>query len=76
MNAVEHAYGASDGSVEVSVRRAGDAVEAEVRDRGRWRERARGGDRGRGEALMRSLVDAVEIERGEGGSRVRLRTVP
>jgi anti-sigma regulatory factor (Ser/Thr protein kinase) len=74
MNAVEHAYGLAEGTVDVRVRRDGDDVEVRVSDRGRWREGDhRRGDRGRGERLMRRLVDDFEIERGEGGTTVVLR---
>ncbi|WP_196807478.1 SpoIIE family protein phosphatase [Candidatus Solirubrobacter pratensis] len=74
MNAVEHAYGLAEGTVEVRLRREGRRVEARVADHGRWRERGdRRGDRGRGQTLMRNLVDEVEIERREGGTVVTLR---
>ncbi len=74
MNAVEHAYGSDPGTVELRVERTGATAAVEVRDRGHWRARPRGGDRGRGESLMHALADEVRIERGEHGSRVLLRT--
>jgi anti-sigma regulatory factor (Ser/Thr protein kinase) len=75
MNAVEHAYGPGDGTVEVRLTRAGTRVEAEVRDTGRWREAAlRRSDRGHGLPLIRMLVEEVVVERGETGTIVRMRT--
>src|SRR5262249_979973 len=58
MNAVEHAYGLAGGTLDVHAERSGTRVEVEVRDRGHWRVDAAGReDRGRGELLMRRLVD-------------------
>jgi anti-sigma regulatory factor (Ser/Thr protein kinase) len=74
MNAVEHAYGPGAGLVEVRVAHAGARVEVEVRDTGRWRAPHRHGDRGRGLPLMRMLVDDVDVERGDTGTIVRMRT--
>jgi signal transduction histidine kinase/CheY-like chemotaxis protein len=74
MNAVEHAYGLAAGTIEVRVRHEGDSVEVRVTDRGNWRATGhRPGDRGRGESLMRKLVDEVRVERGDGGTSVFLR---
>jgi anti-sigma regulatory factor (Ser/Thr protein kinase) len=75
MNAVEHAYGPEPGRVEVRATRDGAHAEIEVRDTGRWRERARRSpDRGRGVGLMAALVDDASVERTEDGTSVRLRT--
>ena len=71
-NAIEHAYDAHDARFEVEGRRSEDAVTITIRDFGRWRP-PRGVERGRGLNLMRSLVDHVEIERGQGGTTVELR---
>jgi anti-sigma regulatory factor (Ser/Thr protein kinase) len=74
MNAVEHAYGLAGGTVEVRLRREDGGVEARVSDHGSWREGGhRRGDRGRGQTLMRNLVDETEIERRDDGTVVTLR---
>jgi signal transduction histidine kinase/serine phosphatase RsbU (regulator of sigma subunit) len=74
MNAIEHAYGPAGGTVEIRVRRTDLVAEIEVRDSGTWRAERRDRDRGRGEPLMRALVDEFAVEHVDGGSRVRLRT--
>jgi integral membrane sensor domain MASE1/anti-sigma regulatory factor (Ser/Thr protein kinase) len=71
-NAIQHAYGAGEGAVEVELSHADGAVELLVRDHGRWRPPG-GQQGGRGLPLMRGLMDAVEVERGAGGTTVRLR---
>ncbi len=70
-NAVEHAYGARTAKFTVSCERKETEVRVTVRDSGRWRDsRPDGG--GRGLAIMRSLVDSVEVERDEDGTTVTL----
>ncbi len=59
-NAIEHAYGPGDALVEINAALSGDEVAITVRDSGRWRE-ARGDNRGRGLALMETLMDSVNI---------------
>jgi anti-sigma regulatory factor (Ser/Thr protein kinase) len=72
-NAVEHAYGLELGPVSVRMWCENGVLIMEVEDRGRWRpERDQG--RGRGTAIMRALVDRLEIEPREGGTLVRLVT--
>jgi anti-sigma regulatory factor (Ser/Thr protein kinase) len=70
-NAIEHAYGAGDASIEVDARVDGDVVRIVVRDWGRWREQ-RGQHRGRGIALMRGLMDEVDVTSGPDGTTVRM----
>ncbi|HEU4974199.1 MAG TPA: SpoIIE family protein phosphatase [Baekduia sp.] len=70
-NAMEHAYGAADGTVTVEARRDGPHLRFAVDDRGRWRAQ-RGDHRGRGLGMMRLLMDEVEVETGEEGTRVLL----
>jgi PAS domain S-box-containing protein len=73
MNAIEHAYGPVDAEFSVEVRiEAGVAVEVTVQDEGRWRER-RGRGRGRGLAIMRDLMDEVDLDAGSRGTAVRMR---
>jgi anti-sigma regulatory factor (Ser/Thr protein kinase) len=71
-NAIEHAYGAKGGIVEVEGQLMGDDVEIVVRDGGRWRP-ARDGDRGRGLSVIRASMDHLEIARGDQGTEVRMR---
>jgi PAS domain S-box-containing protein len=71
-NAIEHA--GTPGGVPFEVR--GSLREAEVElavsDQGRWRP-PREGDQGRGLALMRALMDTVEVSPSPQGTTVRLR---
>ena len=71
MNAVEHAYGPSDGDLTVTARRRGDVVVIVVADRGRWRD-ARDAQRGRGQGIMTAVMDQVAIDTGPAGSTVTL----
>jgi anti-sigma regulatory factor (Ser/Thr protein kinase) len=59
-NAIEHAYGPGDASVDVDAAFSGDEIAITVRDYGRWRE-PRGNNRGRGLDLMQTLMDSVSI---------------
>ncbi|HEY3019450.1 MAG TPA: SpoIIE family protein phosphatase [Solirubrobacteraceae bacterium] len=70
-NAVEHAYGLADATFHLAAVHHGPTIEIVVRDRGKWRP-PRGENRGRGMALMRALVDDVEVVRHDGGTTVRL----
>ncbi len=72
MNAIEHAYGSGDAQFEVEARVEGGEVLLCVRDEGRWRE-PRGGDRGRGLAIIESLMDEVRVTPGRRGTTVRMR---
>jgi anti-sigma regulatory factor (Ser/Thr protein kinase) len=71
-NAVEHAYGAADGTIEVEVSVDGDDILARVRDTGRWRP-ARGRDRGRGTVIMNAVSDEVRVAGGADGTEVTIR---
>jgi anti-sigma regulatory factor (Ser/Thr protein kinase) len=71
-NAVEHAYGGIEGDVTIEASNDGSVVTITVTDTGRWRA-PRGQGRGRGLAMMRKLVDDVQLERHEPGTRVTLR---
>jgi PAS domain S-box-containing protein len=59
-NAIEHAYGPGDGSVEVLAALSGRAVSVTVRDFGQWRERRDDGG-GRGLGLMEAVMDEVSV---------------
>jgi anti-sigma regulatory factor (Ser/Thr protein kinase) len=59
-NAIEHAYGPGDASVQINAALSGNEVAIRVRDWGRWRD-ARGNNRGRGLTLIETLMDSVNI---------------
>ena len=71
-NAVEHAYDGGIGTVALVATVDGDAVDLVVTDHGHWRE-PRPSTRGRGLAIMRRLVDEVDVDTGAEGTRVHLR---
>lgn len=71
-NVIEHAYGLSGGMVELSAGRQDGAVVIQVRDWGRWRAK-RGTDGGRGLAMIRALMDEVEIKQGDDGTMLEMR---
>jgi PAS domain S-box-containing protein len=72
-NAIEHGLGFGEGSFTIDGRMENGKVVLEVSDGGRWVERPGGvPDRGRGLALMKGLMDAVELSHGDGGTRVRM----
>lgn len=72
-NTVAHAHPAvSDSPFEVRATRQGSEIEVTVRDTGNWRPSAEGMP-GRGLALMRELMDGVEIDPGPPGTTVTLR---
>jgi PAS domain S-box-containing protein len=71
-NAIQHAYGADQGTIEVQFRPVDDAVEVVTRDRGRWRPESLG-EGGHGLDLMRGFADSVDIDTGPDGTVVTLR---
>ncbi len=70
-NAIEHGYELGADLFEVLLERTGAEVSITIRDRGVWKS-TKSPDRGRGIDLMRELMDAVEVEGGDGGSTVVL----
>jgi FixJ family two-component response regulator/anti-sigma regulatory factor (Ser/Thr protein kinase) len=70
-NAIEHAYGPRDATVSVVAECGGGRITVTVRDAGRWREPGRG-RRGFGLAVMRALMETVDIQHGSGGTTVRM----
>jgi PAS domain S-box-containing protein len=71
-NAIEHAYGPGDGSVEVLAALSGREVSVTVRDFGQWRER-RADNRGRGLGLMEAVMDSVSVvTKPQEGTEVRM----
>jgi len=71
-NAIQHAYGAREGFVDVTLAAVDEWAEVTVRDSGSWRPKspALGG---RGLHLMQGLMDSVETRTGPDGTMVRLR---
>jgi serine/threonine-protein kinase RsbW len=73
-NAIEHGYGCDgEGIVTVTASLEEGWVDVEVRDAGMWREGRGDGDRGRGLAIMRSIMEGLSVERDNGGTVVRMR---
>jgi serine phosphatase RsbU (regulator of sigma subunit)/anti-sigma regulatory factor (Ser/Thr protein kinase) len=70
-NAVEHAYGGIEGDITIGASNEGSVISISVTDSGRWRE-PRGEGRGRGLHMMRTLVDDVQVEWRDHGTRVTL----
>ena len=71
-NAIEHAYGPGDATFDVAVACEEDGLWAEVRDRGRWRER-RGVHRGRGLKIMEGLMDEMDVSAEPTGTVISMR---
>jgi serine phosphatase RsbU (regulator of sigma subunit)/anti-sigma regulatory factor (Ser/Thr protein kinase) len=71
-NAVQHAYGVAGGTVEIEGALERDLVQISVRDRGRWRPRATDGLGGRGIAVIRELMDSVEVDVNGEGTVIRM----
>ena len=70
-NAVEHAYRPGAEAFEVEAVCHDGLVRVEIRDSGRWRP-PRGTHRGRGMLLMSELMDSVDINHSDEGTRVVL----
>lgn len=72
-NVVEHAYRDGEpGALSVRLRAAGDTIEAQVRDFGRWQPARPTSVRGRGLPLMRALCQQVAVSADVDGTTVRL----
>jgi serine/threonine-protein kinase RsbW len=72
-NSIEHAYGSDGvGQVHVGAAMVGRSVELTVHDRGRWQEPDPQSDRGRGLALMETVVDTVTVVH-DGGTTITMR---
>jgi anti-sigma regulatory factor (Ser/Thr protein kinase) len=73
-NAIEHAYRREPAEpIGVEVALEGNDISITVRDAGSWRDDPIGEGRGRGIAIMRALMDDVDIRSTEEGTVVRLR---
>ena len=71
-NVIEHAYRFREATFELEGAAADGEVALTIRDSGGWRG-VGNPDRGRGFAMMKSLVDELNVDRGEGGTAVTLR---
>jgi anti-sigma regulatory factor (Ser/Thr protein kinase) len=73
-NAIEHAYDFGEGAFAIEAALEDGKVVVEVSDHGHWVERSEGRlpRRGRGLALMKALMDDVELSHGNGGTTVRM----
>ncbi len=71
-NAIEHAYGPGDATVQIDAALSGNEVAITITDSGRWRD-SRGTNRGRGLGLMETLMDSLEIvTAADEGTRVSM----
>jgi anti-sigma regulatory factor (Ser/Thr protein kinase) len=71
-NAIEHGYKFGDASFEVTADIEDGTVRVAVSDKGAW-QAERKNDRGRGFAMMKALMDHVEVSKGEAGTTVDMR---
>ena len=71
-NVIEHAYRFREATFEIEGSLADEEIVLTIRDTGGWRG-AGNPDRGRGFAMMKSLVDDVSVESDDGGTAVTLR---
>jgi anti-sigma regulatory factor (Ser/Thr protein kinase) len=72
-NAVEHPEEASRQVVEIEGRRAEGHVEVRVRDYGRWRDNAPSDVHGRGLGIIRTLVEALDVEHHPEATEIVMR---
>jgi GAF domain-containing protein/anti-sigma regulatory factor (Ser/Thr protein kinase) len=72
-NAIEHAYIGRRGDVLIEAESEDGALQVSVTDHGRWRHPRPDDSRGRGLELVRAVIGDVDVERGEGGTTVRMR---
>jgi anti-anti-sigma factor len=71
-NAVEHAYAAGEpGEVRYRLTAVTGAVQVEVADDGRWQPPGDPGYRGRGLLVIQGLGEALDVQHGDAGTRVR-----
>jgi anti-sigma regulatory factor (Ser/Thr protein kinase) len=70
-NAVEHAYAPGQATFEVEAAHEDGMITITIRDRGSWRA-PRGTHRGRGLAMMRALMETVDVKQDDRGTEVVL----
>ena len=71
-NVIQHAYGAKEGLLEISLDLSDGTAEVTVRDQGSWRPSS-GIHGGHGLPLTRELMESVEVRSGPEGTVVRMR---
>jgi integral membrane sensor domain MASE1/anti-sigma regulatory factor (Ser/Thr protein kinase) len=71
-NVIEHAYGAKEGLLEISLDVRDGTAEVTVRDQGCWRPSS-GIHGGHGLPLIQELMESVELTGGPNGTVVRMR---
>ena len=70
-NAVEHAYAPGTATFDVEAEHDRGVITFVIRDRGQWRT-PRGTHRGRGLAMMRALMESVDVQHSDQGTVVTL----
>ena len=70
-NVIQHAYGAKEGPLEVSLGLNDGTAEVTVRDQGRWRPSS-GIHGGHGLPLIQELMESFELDSGPEGTVVRM----
>jgi integral membrane sensor domain MASE1/anti-sigma regulatory factor (Ser/Thr protein kinase) len=71
-NVIEHAYGAKEGPLEISLDVRDGTAEVTIRDQGSWRPSS-GVHGGYGLPLIQELMESVELAGGPDGTVVRMR---
>ena len=72
-NAIEHAYIGRRGDVLIEAESEDGALQVSEIDHRRWRHPRPDDSRGRGLELVRAVIGDIVVERGEGGTTVRMR---
>jgi anti-sigma regulatory factor (Ser/Thr protein kinase) len=70
-NVIQHAYGAKEGLLEISLGLCDGTAEVTVRDQGCWRPSS-GIHGGHGLPLIQELMESVEVDSGPDGTVVRM----
>ena len=71
-NAVEHAYGNGEGTIELVLEHNAASLQITIEDHGVWRPVRPTPERGRGSVIMRSVMDKADVVHDDGGTRVTL----
>jgi len=71
-NVIQHAYGANEGPLEISLDVRDGTAEVTIRDQGCWRPSS-GVHGGHGLPLIQELMESVELSGGPDGTVVRMR---